>query len=139
MRSRESRIPRDRLREERGRSRAVLAIETVQVLQPQVIGRPCVELLGDLEARECRLVQRNAKLECREYTRADPGTYRVDVVERAGVPVRPDDATVARVHQFDVDLEPRSGDLHVALQAVAHAQESTDLAHVGGRRVHAER
>ena len=65
--------------------------------------------------------------------------HAVDVVERAVEAFGPDDAGVARVDQLDGDREARAADLDRARQAVTHAEQAADLAHVRVRGAQAKR
>jgi hypothetical protein len=77
------------------------------------------------------LVERDLDLERGEDLRANLVADLVHVVERPGMAFRPHDARVARVGELGVDRELRAGEFHRARQAVAHAEQPADLAHVG--------
>ena len=136
VRACEARVLRHGASEQRGRHRVVHAVEAVHVLQAEVVGRPRIEVLGHLQSRHRRLVQRNLDLERREDLRADLVAHRMHVVQRAREALGPDDAGVARVDQFDRDGDSPARDLDGAGQAVAHAEQAADLEHVrlGERR-----
>ena len=61
------------------------------------------------------------------------------IVDRRGKALCPDDALVSRVHEFDRDREIRAGDLDRTGQAIAHAEQPTDLGHRGIRRAQPKR
>ena len=96
-----------------------------------MIGGPRIEVLDRGEARERGLVQRNADLERHEYLRADLLAHRVHVVDPPREAIGPDDCAVGRVHELDDDDEPVGRRLDRARQAVAHAQQTADVAEVG--------
>ena len=135
----EARIARHRLPEQRRGGRVVAAVEAVHVLQAEVVGRPCVQVLGHHQPCELCLVQRDLHLERRQHPLADLPAYPVHVVDRDLESIGPDHAASRVSASSTVTASRGAGDLHGAGQAVAHAEQPADLADVGLRLAQAER
>jgi hypothetical protein len=132
-------IPADRLLEQGGSRGIVFAVESVHVLEAEVIGRPGIEIFGHLEARQCGLVEGDLDFQGREDLRADVLANPMHSVDRAGKVFCPDNAAVPCVDEFDRHSKIRAGNLHHARQAVQDVEQAADLGYVGVGPPQAER
>ena len=132
-------IPANCLLEQGDGSRIVLAIETVQVLEAQVIGRPCIKMLGHREACQSRLVERDADLEGGDDLGADLLADLMHIIDRAHKAFCPHYAAVARIDEFRGDDKTCAGNLNRTGQAIAHIEQLADRTFIGVQRAQAER
>jgi len=138
MSTRETGIERDCVLEEPRRLGVVRPVESVHVLQAEVIGRPGVEVLRDRETRLRGLVQRNLYLERGEQLSADLLAQQVNVVHRAGEALRPDQSSVAGVGELERDDEPPRRDFERARHAVTGTEQAADLEGISVRATQAK-
>jgi hypothetical protein len=132
------RTPERRLEQRRGR-RVVRAVEAEHVLQPEVIARPRIEVVGRHQQRAVGFVQRNADFERSDHAANDALAHVVDVVDRDVIGFRPDDLAPARFRKLDEDAKCTAGHFQMAGQAVPHAERAADFAHVADRAAKTER
>ena len=123
-------ILRDGATEQARRQGVVAAIEAVQMLQAEVIGRPGIQVLRACEPGPLCFVQRDADFQRGENLRADLGAHGVHVVDPAGIPFGPDHPAGAGIRQFGGDHELCARNFNRSSKAVLHVEQAADLANV---------
>ncbi len=118
-------------REMVGGDRIVGRIEAVHVAESEVIEAPGVEGLRRPQPRAFGLVEGDVQFHRRGHEVDDIRPHLVNVIDPARPAIAPDDATVARVGEFDRQGEIGPEDFHLAGQAVGRAERRAHGVHVG--------